>query len=231
MYSRELADPAAEGGKRTLSFGVSGKLWNGVLVMYDRQSGSLWTQLDGRALLGEHQGRRLEHVESVFTTWATWVDAHPDTLVLEKTGSSARLTQSNYADYFADPDDLFMDELAEGLGGIAPKEVVFGVFHGQESWAVEESVLLADPVRNAVVGKRPVAVLRSPNGFVSAVERRRGDRILILEALDGYDPREVVRDALTGAKVKIAELPRVRLDRAYWYAWSRSHPGSRVLAQ
>ena len=53
MYSRRVGDATAE-------FGVSGKLWHGVLVMFDRETQSLWTQLDGRAIEGENQGLRLE---------------------------------------------------------------------------------------------------------------------------------------------------------------------------
>ena len=73
MYSREI-----DGEVR--SFGVSGRLWHAVLVMYDRETESFWTQIDGRAIRGEETGRRLEHVPSTFTTFGAWLDAHPDTL-------------------------------------------------------------------------------------------------------------------------------------------------------
>ena len=77
MYSRKLEDG------ETPTFGVSGRLWNGVLVMFDRGGDSLWTQIEGRALSGEHEGRKLEYRESETVPWSVWRDAHPDTLGLE----------------------------------------------------------------------------------------------------------------------------------------------------
>ena len=57
--------PESAGQDEDASFGVSGKLWNGVLVMYDRATGSLWTAVDGRALEGERAthgaGRNIEN--------------------------------------------------------------------------------------------------------------------------------------------------------------------------
>ena len=53
MYRREV-----EG--RELTFGVSGKLFKNALVMYDRETRSLWSHFSGEALSGPMKGRRLE---------------------------------------------------------------------------------------------------------------------------------------------------------------------------
>ena len=37
-------------------------------------------------------------------------------------------------------------------------------------------------------------------------------------------------DTVSGREVRLENLEHQRVDRAFWYAWSRSHPGSRVLA-
>ena len=44
----------------TLDFGTSGKLYKSDLVMYDRQTHSLWAQMEGRAIVGARAGTRLE---------------------------------------------------------------------------------------------------------------------------------------------------------------------------
>ena len=107
---------------------MSGKLWHGVLVMFDRDTGSLWTQLDGRAIQGDLAGERLEHMPSMYTTWAAWKEAHPDSLVLDKDEFEREQTASHYEDYFADPERLFAPHLGGDLGGsVGPKEVVFGI--------------------------------------------------------------------------------------------------------
>ena len=41
---------------RVLDFGTSGRLFNSSLVMYDRQTESLWTHFDGRAVVGALTG-------------------------------------------------------------------------------------------------------------------------------------------------------------------------------
>ena len=46
MYDREVED-------KELTFGVSGKLIRNVLVMYDRETESYWSQLLGEAVDGE----------------------------------------------------------------------------------------------------------------------------------------------------------------------------------
>ena len=77
MYAREI-----EG--RVLSFGVSGKLIRNSLVMYARETDSLWSQFVGAAVVGELTGTRLQPLASTFTDWSTWRDLHPDTLLLEQ---------------------------------------------------------------------------------------------------------------------------------------------------
>ncbi len=39
------------------------------LVMYDRETDSLWTQVDGRGIKGEFADRALEIVPSIHATW------------------------------------------------------------------------------------------------------------------------------------------------------------------
>ncbi len=224
MYSREV-----EGDVRT--FGVSGKLWHGVMVMFDRATGTLWTQLDGRAIQGEELGARLAHYPSTFTTWEKWKREHPDTLALAKPEDERERTGSRYADYFEDPDRLWMDHLADDLGGIRPKDVVYGVLVDGEALAVSEAVLSRRGVVNAVVAGTPVAFLRSETSdAVVAVDRRLGERVLVLEPFKGEDPHVRFRDTGSGEVHGPDELKTLRVDRAYWYAWSRSHRGSRVLA-
>ena len=62
MYARQVDG-------RTLTFGVSGMLFRDGLVMYDRETDSLWTQVDGRGIKGEFADRALEIVPSIHATW------------------------------------------------------------------------------------------------------------------------------------------------------------------
>lgn len=232
MYSR-----AIDGDQDNLrTFGVSGKLWQGVLVMFDRETDSYWTQLDGRSIKGQAAGDRLEHFASEFTTWDAWTVAHPDTLVLVKSEEEREQSASHYADYFADKDDLYFPELADGLGVLEPKDLVFGVFEGDDALTVEAELLGQARVVNAVVGGVPVALLMEPEtGFVRAIDRRLRDdlgmRLVLLEPYGDESACELVRDGITGEVHAVEEFEVRRIDRAFWYAWGHSHVGSRVLAK
>ena len=65
----------------SLTLGVSGMLWNRSLVMYDRETGSLWSHILGEAMQGKLKGKRLKQIPSVMTDWRTWRSQHPNSTV------------------------------------------------------------------------------------------------------------------------------------------------------
>lgn len=52
------------------------------LVMFDRETGSYWSQLLGQAICGPLAGERLSLLPSTVADWGTWRDRHPETTVL-----------------------------------------------------------------------------------------------------------------------------------------------------
>lgn len=64
------------------TFGVSGRLYQRNALYYDRETGSLWSQLLSEAVTGPMTGARLQALPAEDTTWAAWRRHHPDTLVL-----------------------------------------------------------------------------------------------------------------------------------------------------
>lgn len=68
---------------QALTFDLFGLL-QGVLTMRDRQTGTLWTHLDGKAIGGPLQGQRLQLVAMPQMTWQEWRTLHPETLVLSQ---------------------------------------------------------------------------------------------------------------------------------------------------
>ncbi len=85
-------------GRRT--FGVSGLLYNSDVLLFDRQSESLWSQILGTAVSGPLKGRELSSIPTLNTTWGKWKAMHPNTLALsEKTGHNADYRREVYGDY------------------------------------------------------------------------------------------------------------------------------------
>jgi hypothetical protein len=73
---------AREARGQTLTFCVSGKLWESSLVMLDSETKSLWSHLLGEAMSGPLEGEVLEVIPSLITDWKTWKTKHPDTTAL-----------------------------------------------------------------------------------------------------------------------------------------------------
>ena len=74
-------------------FGVSGLLYNSDVLMYDRETESLWSQILAQAITGPARGQRLRAVAARHTTWADWRQRYPDSLVL----LPPRHSSTNYA--------------------------------------------------------------------------------------------------------------------------------------
>jgi len=109
------------------TFGVSGKLVNSNLVMYDRKTQTLWQQLGGEAIVGELVGQKLTPFPLDTLLWKDWKSLHPDTQVLsQETGSSRDYSRYPYGNYEQDRSVYFP---AEGTKDdrLHPKQIVWGI--------------------------------------------------------------------------------------------------------
>jgi Protein of unknown function (DUF3179) len=87
-------------GKRVLEFGTSGSLYNSALVMYDRQTESLWLHFEGIAIEGPLEGTRLEFIPVQILSFDQFRDEHPGGKVLsQETGFSRTYGQNPYEFY------------------------------------------------------------------------------------------------------------------------------------
>lgn len=125
---------------RVVEFGVSGLLRNNDLVLYDRQTESLWQQITGRAFAGRMRGQELRAVPAAMTTWGRWRAANPQTRVLSTATGFDRpyANRSPYGDYESSERLLFPVSFDQRLH---PKAVVYGVEAEVGSYAVTEEAL------------------------------------------------------------------------------------------
>jgi hypothetical protein len=95
-------------GNRTLAFGVSGLLYNSDVLMYDRETDSLWSQLAMKAVSGPQVNTELEWLASEHLTWAAWKERYPRGEVLStQTGARRDYSSNAYAGYEQSPDTVF----------------------------------------------------------------------------------------------------------------------------
>lgn len=111
---------------QTLEFGVSGLLYNSDVLMFDRQTKSLWSQLGLKSVSGEFAGTELEWLPSKQTTWQAWQKANPDGEVLNtKTGHRRDYVNLPYESYFTSPGTMFPYE--RNRDELEPKQWVAGI--------------------------------------------------------------------------------------------------------
>ena len=117
---------SAQAAGRTLRFGVSGLLYNSDVLLYDRETESLWSQLLNKAVTGPLKSERLTPLPLVHTTWSEWRRGHPDTLVLSrKTGYWRDYDRDPYAGYETEEGLYF--PVSRKDPRYHPKERVLGV--------------------------------------------------------------------------------------------------------
>ncbi len=81
MHDRRIGD-------KTYTFGNEGALFKGAMTWWDWGTGSIWSQPWGAAIAGELEGTRLTLLPVEVTTFASWRERHPETLVLVDERSS-----------------------------------------------------------------------------------------------------------------------------------------------
>lgn len=157
-------------GGRTLTFGVSGLLFQSNVLLYDHQSESLWSQLGGVAVAGASADTTLGAVASVETTWKTWRTAHPGTLVLSpETGFTRDYDRDPYADYHRASYAMFETRAPDAR--LAMKAKVVGLALGQESVAYPLERLADHSSVEDRVGGVPVRIVYDSVAQAASVER------------------------------------------------------------
>ena len=174
VYDRRVDGVATE-------FGVSGKLRNSDMVMYDRNTESWWQQFLGVGIVGEQTGKELRLLPSRLESWEKFAARHPDGQVLVPSNPNLRPYGDNpYVGYDgARQPFLYSGDYPEGT---APMARVVAV--GDQAWALEllretgrieagDLVLTWEAGQNSALDTRAIAEGRDVGNVV--VQRQGGD--------------------------------------------------------
>ncbi|GAA1579917.1 DUF3179 domain-containing protein [Kribbella sancticallisti] len=236
---------------RVLSFGTSGRLYADNLVMYDRQTESLWPQLTGQAALGILTGTTLQAIPMGAVAWRDFRTAHPDAWVLgRETGHERPYGRNPYAGY-DDPTGQPLFELPSTDARLPVKERVIGVAGTREAIAVVRSRIAEKAVVELTIDGQQRILWHRP-GQASALDDERiakgrdigtvgvfspmaGTRRLHFVADGtGFRDRETgsqwdVLGRATGGPLKGRRLEPVRHLDTFWFAWVTFNPDTRVI--
>jgi hypothetical protein len=217
----------AQGFRRgDTTFGVSGRLVNSNLIMYDRGTDSWWPQLLATGIDGPMAGATLDEFRVVWTTADQWAERHPESLVMtDDTGYVRRYESDPYGSYaplggyYAREPTLFPPLSSPDEGH--PKSVVIGARTETGAVAFDKETLLAERVLTGTLGDgggRVVAV--ADRGLSTGYVYRNPDGLRVEPDADAY------RVDSEGGRFAATDLPLepvLALD-AMWFAWAGFYP-------
>jgi hypothetical protein len=221
-------------------FGVSGRLWRNDLVLYDRATDSLWSQLLAAAIQGPRTGERLTQVPATLTSWGEWRATHAGTSVLlpPPHSNTVRGRDETY-DYFSSKylhdDDQLIGRPSDMSDPVGPRQFVVGVTADGVARAYPFDVVTAASVVNDTVGDQPVVVTVTPGQSLVAYERTVDGTVLSFEpAGDAHLRAGGSRWERTTGRAVDGPFEGQRLVAAnddepmLWTGWEAFHPGTTV---
>ncbi len=227
-------------GGVTRTFGTSGLLYRSNKLMFDEETMSLWSTLDGAPVVGPLAGSTLRLVARpvVTTTWGEWRRANPRTTVLSiDTGHQRDYSEgAAYRDYFATDRLMFrvpvldkrLKNKDEVLGLLLPAEG-----GGRLAVAFAATFLQRQPVHHATFGAVSIVVLTSPKGANRVYDSGTYRFVTWTGPASVRDAAgrqwDVHEDALVLSGPSSIRLPRRTAFRAFWFGWHAQFPDTELV--
>jgi hypothetical protein len=243
-YDRRVDD-------RIVEFGTSGLLWNSALVMYDRQTETLWSHFTGQGIVGELTGTEIHKFPVATVPWGVWRDANPDGLVLSRdTGFDRSYGRNPYPGYDDVNSQPFLFE-GEVDGRFTAMTRIVGVEVGDDAVGVPLFTLQEERVVSVEAGDTELVMFWAP-GTASALDDNDvaggedigatgvfvpeidGEALTFSATDDGFVDDEtgstwnLLGQATDGplAGSTLEALPHVD---TFWFAWSAFRPDSAII--
>jgi hypothetical protein len=222
--------------ERTLTFGVSGKLADDDLVMYDRETDSEWKQSLGECIAGPLAGTTLTARAGRVLTWREFTGAYPDGVVLqpphEPSEAASDTDEPAPVAYDEDPYREYVESEGFGLdahrGGesrewtredLGPKTVVLGIERDGEAVGYPApQVREAGGVVTDTVGDTSLLVFAAEE--LHAFEHPGHE----FQRVDGqFRADGTVWDPVTGESADGRRLDPVPARRLFAFTWQDDH--------
>lgn len=114
------------------TFGVSGKLYQSCLVMYDRADDTLYSQPWAMGIIGANVNQNLHRIPAIKTTLGAWLREHPDSKILSTdTGHFRNYQTYPYGSYYTD-DSIIFPVRNQDKQPMHPKTIVSYIWEANE---------------------------------------------------------------------------------------------------
>lgn len=238
-----LAAYKGQAGRFMTTFGVDGRLLYNNTVLFDRASGSLWSQMLGISIDGPLRGKVLQRIPAWWTTWGAARAALPDAQVLA-TPTAVRRSYGKdpYGSYLL-PGNYYDDErIMHPVPGLdrrmKPKTRILGVDMQGQQVAIDIAAVRKDGIANIEQGPVPLlAVVDRRMDIIRVYDRmvwgkpatfsfKKGSANRLVDAESGSE--WTIDGKAEAGPMKGAVLNEVVAVDAMWFAWSAFHPSTVV---
>ncbi|MDY6805700.1 MAG: DUF3179 domain-containing protein [Cyanobacteriota bacterium] len=125
-----LCDTIVAFDRANTTYGVSGKLYQSCLVMYDRADDTLYSQPWALGIIGAKVNRSLDKIPAIKTTLGAWLEEHPNSKILSAdTGHNRDYYSYPYGSYYTDNRLVFPARNQEKRE-LHPKKIISYVWSG-----------------------------------------------------------------------------------------------------
>jgi hypothetical protein len=221
------------------TFGVSGFLYNSNLILLDRQTGSLWSQMLEQSVNGTRIGDFPERMQVIETSLQTWQTMYPGSQILTTdTGHSRSYGLYPYDNYKTGRRLLFPVTSTDDR--LHPKTRVIGIRVGSASKVYQIDGFAASlQAVNDQVGDQSIVAIGSSQLQLAAIYNRQlaDGTILNFTALDGSLPQVMQDDegnvwdifgtAVSGSRSG-EQLDMTTSYVAMWFAWAAFFPDTEI---
>lgn len=229
------------GGKQR-GFGTSGLLYRSNKLMFDEETMSLWSTLEGKPVVGPlvNTGLQMTSHSSVTTTWGEWRAEHPDTTVLSlETGHKRDYGEgAAYRDYFS-TDRLYFevsqkDKRLKNKAEVLVMQVPPAAGGPARPVAVVADYLTKTPVFHFEVEGRRLLVVTSRQG-ANRVYALGGHQVVFASQPTSGTLRDTTGREWTQSETALAladgslSLPRYVAQRAFWFGWYAQYPDTQLI--
>lgn len=218
-----------------VEFGVSGRLVNSNLIMWERERDVRWPQIaataiefggerdpgDGERLLGQS----LREFRVVWTSWERWSERYPETLVMtENTGSARNYNRDPYGSYDPPVSGHYSTDAGRqpnfplmAHDDAESKRVVVGARTPTGAIAFDKMSLMESSVMTGSIDGTPIVAV-ADEGLAAGYIYANPDDHEVRRVDGGYE--------VAGEAASPDELPldRVPAFDAMWFAWYAFYP-------
>jgi len=169
------------------------------LIFYDKQTESLWSQIERRAISGEFAGVELEQLLLEHITWQAWKNKNPKTLVLSNDQGFKRNYRHDPYTGYDTSSQVFFKTLRQAPKDYHSKEKVLGI------------------TINGAAKAYPFS------------ELRKSGRTSFEDSLSGTTYTVLWDEAAQSASLKTNQGKTLTPTVAFWFAWYNFHPETEVF--